>query len=420
MTNKKLLFIWNYHYFPFEKGKSRFSDLLDAFVKEGYQVEVVTSSFYHMGKTQRSIKDPKYQSLGYKVHFISEPGYKKNVSLARVRSMNRFNAGVKHYLKNHEPVDVVYVPVPSIKLASIAEKWCHVTKAKCVIDVEDLWPESFQMIIKPKFLCKALTWPLMLQANKAYRKADAVVAVSQTYMDRVKRVRKDSFPNAVAPIGADIDFVRSIIGKNIATKPSGEFWVSYIGTFGKSYDLKMVIDGVSGLYQSGHSNIVLKLMGTGPELEAIKQYAQSRPGRFDFLGLVSYDAMCQVLGASDVGVNPIVKGSVASLINKVADYAACGLPVINSQECTEYIAMLSKGPCGITVRCGDRGDFKKALLSCLENPNLVRQMSTNTRELLAPLFSRRLSEKRIMQMVEQLGSDALKTYDHNLISGSDQ
>ena len=48
MTNKKLLFIWNYHYFPFEKGKSRFSDLLEAFVKEGYQVEVVTSSFYHM------------------------------------------------------------------------------------------------------------------------------------------------------------------------------------------------------------------------------------------------------------------------------------------------------------------------------------------------------------------------------------
>jgi hypothetical protein len=41
------------------------------FVKEGYQVEVVTSSFYHMGKTQRSIEDPKYQSFGYKVHFIS-------------------------------------------------------------------------------------------------------------------------------------------------------------------------------------------------------------------------------------------------------------------------------------------------------------------------------------------------------------
>ena len=57
MTNKKLLFIWNYHYFPFEKGKSRFSDLLDAFVKEGYQVEVVTSSFYHMNSTPKNSVD---------------------------------------------------------------------------------------------------------------------------------------------------------------------------------------------------------------------------------------------------------------------------------------------------------------------------------------------------------------------------
>lgn len=409
MTDKKLLFIWNYHYFPFEKGKSRFSDLLDAFVKEGYQVEVVTSSFYHMGKTQRSIEDPKYQSLGYKVHFISEPGYKKNVSFARVRSMNRFNSGVKHYLKNHEPVDVVYVPVPSIKLAAIAEKWCHLTKVKCVIDVEDLWPESFQMIIKPKFLCNALTWPLMLQANQAYRKADAVVAVSQTYMDRVKRVRKDPFPSAVAPIGADVDYVRSIMRKGTTTKPAGEFWVSYIGTFGKSYDLRMAIDAVSSLYAQGHTNIVFKLMGSGPEWKEIKAYAKNKPGKFEFLGLIPYDQMCQILGASDVGLNPIVKGSVASLINKVGDYAACELPVLNTQDCKEYQDLLLKYNAGLSSPAGDLNGLIGNLNKVLDNPKLIAKMRKGAEDLSVHYLSRAKSQSDILALIASIyGTESQK------------
>jgi glycosyltransferase involved in cell wall biosynthesis len=409
MTNKKLLFIWNYHYFPFEKGKSRFSDLLDAFVKEGYQVEVVTSSFYHMGKVQRSIEDPKYQSLGYNVHFISEPGYKKNVSFARVRSMNRFNAGVKHFLKNHEPVDVVYVPVPSIKLAAIAEKWCRLTKAKCVIDVEDLWPESFQMIIKGKAFYHALTWPLKSQADKVYRNADAVVAVSQTYMDRVKQVRKGAFPNAVAPIGADVDYVHSIVNKTTIVKPDGEFWISYIGTFGKSYDLKTLIDTVSSLNQAYFSNIHLKLLGSGPEEAELKRYAAKSRGNIDFVGLLPYDQMCQYLAVSDLGVNPIVGNSVASLINKVADYAACSLPVLNTQLCPEYQKILSDCHAGINVENGSSIALQKAILICLKNPLKLAELKKGAYELSLHYLSRAKSQSDILALIASIyGTESQK------------
>ena len=44
---------------------------------------------FNMGKVQRDIVDPKYQGFGYKVTFVKEPGYKKNVSFARIRSMFR-------------------------------------------------------------------------------------------------------------------------------------------------------------------------------------------------------------------------------------------------------------------------------------------------------------------------------------------
>jgi hypothetical protein len=44
------------------------------------------------------------------------------------------------------------------------------------------------------------------------------------------------------------------------------------------------IDAVSSLYAQGHTNLVFKLMGSGPEWEEIKSYASGKPGKFEFLG----------------------------------------------------------------------------------------------------------------------------------------
>jgi len=398
----KLLFLWNYHYFPFEKGKSRFSDLLDAFVKEGYQVEVITSSFYHMGKVQRDIADPKYQGLGYEVTFVKEPGYKKNVSFARIRSMNHFNAGVKKILKTHEPVDVVYIPVPSIKLAAIGEKWCKKVGAKSVIDVEDLWPESFRMIIKPKLFYQMFTWRLMVSANKVYQRADGVVAVSQSYMNRVKSVRCGSFPSAVAPIGSDLKYVSRLMEQQHMDKPENEFWLSYIGTLGKSYDLKMVIDALGQLEKRGVKGIVFKVMGSGPDEANLKVYAASKKCHVEFLGLLPYDKMIQILACSDLAVNPIVGDSVASLINKVADYSACGVPTINTQNCQEYIDALDSTHSGMTVPDGMTDLFADTLALLVNNPSLLQSYKKNVSALANQFFSRESSNTKILNLLQGL------------------
>jgi len=400
--NKRILFVWNYFYFPFEKGKSRFSDLVDSFVKDGYEVEVVCSSFYHMGKITREIDDPRYQSFNFKVSFIREPGYSKNVSLDRVRSIRSFNQGVKDFLSSHDPVDFVYVPVPSMKLASICEKWANKTGAKCLIDVEDLWPESFEMIVHPRWLSRLFFWPMKIEANRTYRRADAVVAVSNTYLDRVKKVRKKPFPSVVAPIGADLEYVSSLLPNSSIKKPQEEFWLSYIGTFGKSYDLRLVIDAVSELYERGRVELVFKIMGSGPDEEALKAYALTKPGRFDFLGILPYDQMCQILAVSDLGVNPIVKGSAASLINKVADYAACSLPVLNTQDCPEYVELLSSTKSGISVPPGEKGRFVEALSSLIYDRSALEAMRSKVPTLAQTYFSRAKSQSDILALITSI------------------
>ena len=401
--SKRILFIWNYFYFPWEKGKSRFSDLAEAFVKAGYELEVACSTFYHMGKSKRDVGDERIASLPYRVSFLDEPGYLKNVSLARIRSIRCFNKSVRSMLRKHMPVDFVYVPVPSCKTALIAKKWCLKVGAKLVIDIEDLWPESFQMIIKPKWLCAFATLPLKRKANKCYRSADGIAAVSQTYLDRALSVRKDRPSYAVAPIGSDYEYVDSLREKpRQKVKPESAFWITYIGTLGSSYDIKLLLDACEYAYVNGHSEVALNILGSGPDEQKIHDHAKGLSVFVTFHGLMSYESMMAILFETDLGVNPIVKGSVASLINKVGDYAVAGVPVLNSQDCKEYCDLLKRFNAGISVPASNLVALEDALVDILGHKERLPRMKEGALELGRGPLSRKESQKRINELLDSL------------------
>lgn len=60
--------------------------------------------------------------------------------------------------------------------------------------------------------------------------------------------------------------------------------------------------------------------------------------------------MVGLLCSCDIAVNPIKKGSAGSIINKVGDYAAAGIPVVNTQENLEYKNILEEYNAGINVK----------------------------------------------------------------------
>ncbi len=400
-----LLFIWNYHYFPFEKGKSRFSDLLNALAAKGYRIEVVCSSFYHMGKSFRKENDEQFASLPYQVTLIPELGYSKNVSLKRWRSIRRFNKGVKHYLREHKPVDFVYIPIPSNELALIGEEFATRVGAKVVLDIEDLWPESFKMIplIKP-------VYPLLFSKSahkrqEALSRTDGIVAVSKTYLELGQREAGKNVPSAFAPIGADFAYVSALKAKHTSKKPAGEFWVGYIGTLSKSYDLYTAIDAIDALAIAHFDNIVLKIMGSGPDLEKVKKYASTKQGRIEFIGLLPYEEMCSLLFDCDVGLNPIISTSVSSLINKVADYAACGVPVLNSQPSREYQDLLRQYNAGWEVWPQDCISLQKEIIFAMKHPKELAKKRAGTSRMASEVFDRKDSQNRIMQLLETIRSE---------------
>ena len=103
-------------------------------------------------------------------------------------------------------------------------------------------------------------------------------------------------------------------------------------------------NGINGVFKSAWTidgtlnmqNIKFIVMGDGPLKSEFEDYAREKNVNAEFLGRLEYEKMTGILCACDIAVNPIKAKSAGSIINKVADYAAAGLPVINTQECEEY------------------------------------------------------------------------------------
>lgn len=168
------------------KVDGRFLFLAEELCKEkDIQVELITSSFSHGTKKQRPA--PKQEAYKSKITFCYEPGYISHAGLKRLWSHRVWGKNVARYVKTLPIPDCIYCAIPSLTAAVKMAEYCNKNNIKFVVDVQDLWPEATFMLIKNRLLRKFAT-PMTWYVNKAYRAADCVVAVSQTYVDRVMSV----------------------------------------------------------------------------------------------------------------------------------------------------------------------------------------------------------------------------------------
>lgn len=154
----------------------------------------------------------------------------------------------------------------------------------------------------------------------------------------------------------------------------------------------MVFDALKHI---DYSTVRFVIMGDGPRM---KEFLEESTGlNVLFLGRLSYEKMCGVLASCDIVVNPIVKESVASIINKHADYAASGKPVINTQRSSEYRALISRYKMGFNAeKCADIASYINTLAS---DPALRGRMGVGARKCAEELFDRNTSYKIIEDII---------------------
>jgi len=361
------------------------------------EVEIITTNFSHGKKDKKS---PVIIDYPFKITMLDEPGYKRNISLRRFYSHYKWGRNLKKYLNSIDKPDVVYCAIPSLTGPKYTADYCRKNGIRFVIDIQDLWPEAFRMVFNFPLISDIIFSPLKQLANSIYSCADAICAVSETYVNRALCVNKKCKTGTTVFLGTNLDTFDGYAKETpIMSKSENELWLAYCGTLGASYDLTCVFDALDILSGGG---ILLKfiVMGNGPKKEIFEEYAANKNIDVCFTGSLPYNQMCALLCECDITINPITKGAAQSIINKHGDYASSGKPVINTQECLEYRRLVEKYKMGINCRNGDAIDVAKALRKLIVDKELRSKMGNNARKCAEECFDRKTSYLNLLNAIE--------------------
>ena len=407
-NNKKprVLFINGSIYVPGEGGYKRTLYLFNMMREMGYTVTLLTSDFNHYGKKQRDIKKFREEYPEFKnIEMVHITPYKKNVSLQRWRSGKEWVREATKWVEEHyHDYDIVYGCMPDATVKHIDEI-CHSNGLKLVVDIRDLWPEVFRILLKKEWIYRIATYRWKRSADRSYAAADELVAVSNEYLQRgLQANTKSKHPLAVY-IGAVFNKFYAGVEKYAPQieKCEHETWVTYAGTLGNTYDLYTLMDAALSLQNSGKKHIMFKILGQGPEGDNLKRYvAEKKINNVDFVGFVDYEIMAAYLSKSDMTINSVKRRASQSIINKVADYFAAGVPCLNGSSCQEMRDLIDNYHAGLNFEAENVDSLVEAILIIDSDKEMAKEYGENAKKLAKEKFDRSVTYHQIVNLLDGL------------------
>ena len=378
----------------------RFSYIANMLISRGAKVEMVTSDFEHHKKRYRNCSEIKGK-YSFDITFLHEKKYKKNVSLARILGHISFGEKLKKYLSKRKKPDVIYCAMPPTFSADIVAKYAKKNGIRFIVDVQDLWPESFTIALGNSVVSRIIMLPLKRIVNDAYKKSDVVIAVSDTYVKRAL-LNMNSKPYYSIYLGTDGNSVeRALMEESETIKSEDEFAIGYIGNIGASYDFLHVFEALSLLKKKGYNNIKFHIFGDGNYRNQVEEYIKKYFSNVYIYGYLPYIEMIKLCRQCDMVLNPIIAGTASSVINKVGDYAAMGIAVVNTQDNMEYRELVEKYNAGFN----SVPENSESIAECIEklylDKKLCSEMGTNNRKMFNDLFDRSKTYKIIVDCIER-------------------
>ena len=380
---------------PGRRRLMRIGQLCQTLAARGHDVTWITSTFEHYEKRRRAgTRRTDVIAPNYRIELLPGPGYPRNISLARVIHNRRFAAAFEAFAEGAEPKpDVIVSDIPTTESAAAAVRIGNRLGVPSVLSIRDLWPDFFAnhlpAALRP--FAAPLLWPLRRQARFACRNADAIVGISQAYLDwgLRKAGRKAGPQDAVVPLGYAPHTVpareadRLLEGLGV---DRSRHIVSFLGTWGATSDLVTVAEAAELLKARGDILFVVagKAEADHPALPALSALPNvALPGWLD------PDRGAALLEHSSVGISPYRDDAPQGLPNKLFAYMAHGTFQITTLG-GEAAALLERNGLGANVPAADAKAMADAILKAIDSGEAER-----ARPGIAAYFAEHFSHDRV-------------------------
>jgi len=389
----KILFLT--HYFPPEVNApaSRTFDHCREWVREGHDVTVVTNTPNH----PRGEVYPGYRNRLFQTEQMD------GIRVVRVLTYVTANEGIIKRTFNFilffimsvlaapflPRCDRVVSTSPQFFAGLAGYAVSRLKRAPWVLEIRDLWPESILSV-------GAISNPLAIRLLEgleafAYRKADAIVSVTDAFKPHIE-ARGGDGKVTVIKNGVDLSLFSAIPRDEEFAEQlgvDGKFVAAYVGTHGMAHGLDTILDAAQRLDQG--SNVVFLLVGEGSEKRRLEE-------KRDALGLTNVimlgqqpkDAMPRIWSIADVSLVVLRKLDLFTTVipSKIFESMAMGKPIVLG-VLGESRSIVEQAEAGVGIEPEDAGALARELQRMASDHAFYARMAEN-----GPVYVRKHFDRR--------------------------
>ncbi len=374
---------------PLQPGvrKMRTALLADNLAARGHQVRWWVSAFEHQRKLMLFAGDREVAlSPGITLQVMRGCGYGSNISLARYLDHRLVARKFRLRARDLEPPDLIVAALPCYHLAFEAVRYGRQLNVPVLVDILDLWPDLLLAKLGNPLLHKLGQAALACDYARLHtllKGATGLLAVSRGYLhwalkkaarsarewDRVFLLGYQTRSNGSPPHRLP-EWLRERRGQKL---------LLFIGTFGFSYELRLLVAAARRLAAAGRRDVCFVMVGTGEQAETVRRESAGLsnvvlPGWLDGAEIGSLLAH-GYLGLAPYRLAPCEQDR---LPYKPFEYLSAGLPLVSSLA-GEMAAHITNHGLGINYRAGDLEGLCQAIASLLDDPAGRARMSLNAR-----------------------------------------
>lgn len=339
-----------------------FSKLL---TERGHTVTWWTSTFDHGRRRLVTPADATIEvERGLTLRLLHGGGYRRNVSLARLRDHRRIATKFAAEIAKAPRPDVILCSLPPVEICAAAVDYGRRTSVAVVLDMRDMWPdifvEAFPRPVRPA--ARIALAGLFAEARRVCSAATAITGITDAMLDwGVRRAgRARTALDAAFPMGYQVR-----VPTPERLREAEAFWdergvmggdgrpvFCFFGSLGRQFDLVPVVGAARLLAQRGVPARFV-LCGAGERLAEYRRLAQDLP-EVVLPGWVDEAKIHVLLRRSYAGIDPLPNrfDYLASINNKAIEYLSAGVPVISSPAHGVLAEFLARAGCGASCEPG--------------------------------------------------------------------
>lgn len=376
--------------------------IANAFTAKGHQVVTWVSNIQHRSKEKRAEtwKDVDVNP-DYLIKIVPSTPYSGHISFARIKYERNYARNLRtEALKMSERPDLIILAEPALFISAIIMDVVKQKKCKLLVDVIDLWPELFAILLPKRlaFIDKILFSPLYYRRRQLLKKADGIIAVSKDYLKLATKVNPN-VPNDVVYWGLEVEEVKKLTTTIFESptlqqlvKNENDIWVVYAGTLGPNYDIKTIVASAHLLAKTAPF-IKIIVAGDGPLKDLIEH-------PLVYVGSLTSADVSLLYTKCDLALSSYVAESTVSMPIKAYDYLASGLPLVNSlgRDLGQFVVT---NEVGLPYVAEDANSMCEAIKILASDKNLRIQMRNNALAL-ADNFDAKVQYQKVVKVAEQI------------------